>query len=310
MWGIRTSRAFRRAGKLVVAATVAGAAAFGLSTTVGGPAGPDIALAEADPGVMAAKLQEAINRLQAPNRSVDDYEQAIDEAMEAIFTGNLVVLPTGDDPEAQDAHSLMQQQMQQAIQALQQHVQNNQPAAAQAAEARNFLLVTQEALEAIGETTSQPGCNPQQPQSCGPLQSLNEMPQLVDPSLPDGAFQRLVSAPHSLLGADGFADPAEETLTPGVITKNQCAVVVKELRGVAAVVRPAAVSIWKNPWKKNAAVIGSQVVWVYEFVPAEHIKTINTCLNNKSEQTQTITQKVVLDRGALLLWRGLPHTTD
>jgi hypothetical protein len=239
-------------------------------------------------GVMQVKLNQAIQMLTKPRLGEEQYMQAIDEAMEAIYTSNLVVLPTFEDPATEQAFQQHRQMAQQAIDALTNHINGTTPTNQNpnsqigtpesktfAAEARNFIQVAQEAMAEIGTQTAQ--CNPQNPNSpsCQLLQQTDEGGDVVDTVL-NNLASRNVRSPFFLLPRLRGA-PDEEVIVPGVVGPDECGVVMKEMQGLKAIVTPKQVPIWVEPWFARRTIVGFRTVWVWEFVPAEFIKTISFC---------------------------------
>jgi hypothetical protein len=270
----------------------------------GGPTGTD---------VMQIKLNQAIQMLQRPGVAEEAYRHAIDEGMEAIYTSNLVVLPSFNLTEPQmtfDAHRAAAQQL---IDALSRHIDGRDaqgrpirglgtPGSQSAAgEARNFIQVTSEALFEIGRFTV--ACNPQDQQTgqgCNALQASDEGGNVVDTVLEN--FSREVRRPFPFILGSTSLTPDEQVILTDPLDDGQCAVIVKEIQGIKLVVTPRIVPIWAEPWFARRAIVGTTTVWVAEFVPAEHLKTISVCNNNRTIETN-ITTQVVLERQLLHFWR-------
>jgi hypothetical protein len=264
--------------------------------------------------VMQIKLNQAIQTLSRPNLSEQQYLHAIDEGMEAIYTSNLVVLPTAQDPDAGDLFGMHQQMAQQLINSLTRHVNGTDaqnrtvrglgtPGSQTAAgDARNFIQVTQEAMQVIGEQTN--NCNPQDQQTgagCQLLRADDEGGNVVDTVL-GNLFSRQVRSPFPLIIGSTSAIPDEQVILTDPLDDGQCAAVVKEIQGIKIVVTPRLVPIWVEPWFARARVVGVKTVWVWEFVPAEFIKTISVC-NDSGSLTTTASTQVILERELLHFWR-------
>jgi hypothetical protein len=284
-----------------ILSVVAGATALAFAFVAFAPRGTYIAIGQPAPDVMQEKLQQAFQTLTNPGHQEEQYQQAIDEAMEAIYTSNLIVLPTANQPEAGQSFQEHSQMAQDAIDALTQHVQGagTGQTKSDAAEARNFIQLTEEAMQAVGQQTQ--GCSPTNPTGAGCQLLLQGEESAVDSAV--SGFQRQVRSPFFLNVPS--REPEEAVILPGTLRKGECAPVVKETRGIQAVVRPTVVPIWVNPWFARATVVGSATVWVLEFVPAEFVKTITYCNVTGAALKQSFSTKIVRDRPEMSLWRYL-----
>ena len=280
----------------------------------------DAVLGEVLPGVeagaMQIKLQDAINALNRPNRDTAAYEQAIQDVFDALFPGNLVILPTPNegnpsDTLTQQAFADFQNALDQAIDALGQHAAQSglgtPESEAPAMEARDMLLLMAEVVQEVGHLTGQ--CDPATAfgNGCAALQTNDDNFGEIDPTgIPNtgvgGLGARFVGSPFPFF-APGFRFDGghEETIVTEALADGEMAVVLKEIRGVVAQVRPIRVPIWREPWASRRAIIGYRTVWVWEFLPAEFIKTISMT-NNGGTLTTGIQQRVVIDRGLVNFW--------
>lgn len=123
----------------------------------------------------------------------------------------------------------------------------------------------------------------------------------------DGRFSREVRSPFFV----GRPTPTvqEQVITPDSVAPGNCVVVTKEIQGVKAVIRPVIIPIWIEPWYARATIVGYETVWVWEFVPAEFLKTINYCNLDGTLSTQ-VNVKVVLERQLLHFWSFLDKETS
>lgn len=269
------------------------------------------------PNVMDVKLDQAITTLGRVRFDEQAHEQAIDEIMESLFTSNLVPLPTdtnGDqqDPDEQDFQEHMRR-MDEAIDALSKHVNKpglgNDNTKADAADARNFLQLTQEALRVIAGQTA--FCNPENGEpregiaeltgpGCQFLEANDEGGRVVDDVLQD-IFSRQVRSPFPII-FEGDLSPNEVVINTGPLADGECAAAIKEFQGIKAVVTARQLPIWVEPWFSRARIVGFKTVWTFEFVPAEFIKTISVCNNGGSLET-TVDSFVVHDRELMNFWR-------
>ena len=313
-----------RASSFDIAATNADAA----TDAEGGVAGT---------GVMTRKLQDAVQTLVPPPGTLvpeDVTHRAIDQVIEALFVSNLWILPTPagtqgqcsltggactsddecelfpeefclfDDP-VQNAVELAEQMLGEAIGALDQHVRSDEfgtdTTKAAAWDARNFLQLFQEAQQVIGGLTL--GCDPQnlRADTCGPLLADDEGGVDIDLVYP--GFSRQVRSPF-YIGAATSNIIQEQVIVPDAIGEGDCVVVLKEIQGVKAVVRRKLIPIWVEPWFARARIVGYRVVWVWEFIPAEFLKTISYC-NAGGSVVQDVNIRVVIERQLLHFWSFL-----
>jgi hypothetical protein len=271
--------------------------------------------------VMQIKLNQAIQLLTKPNLPEQTYLDAINQGMEAIYTSNLVVLPTpqtneipgdtGADPEFQE-HRNMAQQLIDALTRfhLGQDAQNRPvrglgtPGSQHMAfEARNFIQITSEAMGVIGGQTD--FCNPQDQQTgagCPFLQADDEGGNIVDTVLGQ-LFSRQVRSPFPLILGSTSAIPDEQVILTGPLRDGECAAVVKEIQGIKVVVTPRRIPVWVEPWFARARIVGFKTVWTWEFVPAEFIKTLGFCNQNGHIALETIDTTVIQERQLLHFWR-------
>ncbi len=169
---------------------------------------------------------------------------------------------------------------------------------AAAYKARNFVQVFMEASQVVANHTRV--CDPQNPNGllCQILQADDESGVVVDNIVP--GFSRQVRGPFIIAdaGAEGIQ---EQVIAPDSIAPGDCAVVVKEVQGVKAVIRPVLIPIWVEPWFARASIVGFQTVWVWEFIPAEFIKSISYC-NNAGIITETVQIRTIIERELLQFW--------
>ncbi len=263
------------------------------------------------PNVMDVKLQDAIGILRRGRAGEQQHQQAIDQVMESLFLSNLVPLPTntnGDqtDPDEQDFGEF-QGRMDEAIEALRKHVNSSftgtDQTKADAAEARNFLQVVQEATQVIAGQTA--FCDPTNPgnlvgDGCQFLEADDEGGARVDDVLAD-AFSRQVRSPFPIFTQGGF-EPNEVVIDIPALSDGQCAAAVKEFFGVKAVVTAREIPIWVEPWFARARIVGTKTVFALEFIPAEYIKTISVCNTSGAIQTN-VDAVTVHDRGLSHFWK-------
>ena len=264
--------------------------------------------------VMQLKLNQAIQILSTPNRPEQIYLDAIDQGMETLFMSNLVILPTQGDTEANAFFDVFLTMSTQFTQSLDKHVDGVGPtnrtvaglgtpaSKAAAFEARNFLNVTREAMQVIGQQTN--ACDPSDRitgNGCQFLQANDEGGNVVDTVLGQ-FFSREVRSPFPVIFSSGSVIPDEQVILTDPLRPGECAAVVKEIQGIKVVVTPRLIPIWVEPWFARARIVGFRTVWTWEFVPAEFIKTISVCNVNGTVTTNVSTQ-VVLERELMHFWR-------
>ncbi len=271
--------------------------------------------------VMDAKLDQAIATLGRPRFGEEAHHQAIDEIMESLFISNLVPLPTADQngqPNQDDLEDFNKHQadLDRAIQALTRHVNvpvtGNDETKAEAADARNFLQLTQEALQVIAGQTA--FCHPGGGEAerngfsaqttlngagCSFLEADDEGGRVIDEVLDN--FSRQVRSPFPIVFS-GQVPPDEVVFEIPALSDGQCSAVLKEFMGVKAVVTAREIPVWVEPWFARARIVGTRTVWAFEFVPAEYIKTISVC-NNDGQIETDVSSVIVHDRGLMHFWR-------
>lgn len=263
------------------------------------------------PNVMEVKLQDAFEILKRGRAGEQQHEQAIDQVMESLFLSNLVPLPTNTDgdqqnPDEQDFGEF-QGRMDEAIEALRKHINSStvgtDQTKAEAAEARNFLQLVQEATQVIAGQTA--FCDPSDPgnltgDGCQLLEADDEGGSRVDDVLSD-VFSRQIRSPFPIFTQGGFS-PNEVVIDIPALSDGQCAAAVKEFFGVKAVVTARELPIWVEPWFARARIVGTKTVFALEFIPAEYIKTISVCNNGGSIETN-VDAVTVHDRGLSHFWK-------
>lgn len=252
-------------------------------------------------GVMEIKLQEAIAALSAPSLGNEVHLAAVDQVMESLFMSNLVLLPTGNVPEVEPAFADHIEMMNRAIGALSQHIQQpelgSDGSKSAAFEARNFIQIFREASEVVAGMTA--NCDPLNlgTAECAPLQANDEGGVVVDSIYP--GFSRQVRSPFFV----GAPSPViqEQVIVSEPIADGECHVILKEIQGIKAIIRPVLIPIWVEPWFARASIVGYRTVWVWEFVPAEFLKTISYC-NNAGTIAQDVEIITVVERQLMHFW--------
>jgi len=122
---------------------------------------------------------------------------------------------------------------------------------------------------------------------------------VVDDIVP-GGFTRQVRSPF-FIGAPSRTIQEQVIVQDGPIAAGECSVVLKEIQGAKAVVRPVLIPIWVEPWYARARIVGFKTVWVWEFILAEFLKTISFC-NQGGLITKDVDIQIVLERQLLHPW--------
>jgi len=271
--------------------------------------------------VMEEKVNQAVNNLTKTGQGTQVYEAAITEGMEALFMSNGIVLPTDGVPETIDIWDKWYRGQQNdplvpmMIGGLDQHINNDigtEESKATAMGGRNFLQVTGEAADEIHKETfktdpADPQSNPKLSQPDTPQPAGSSSTQVIDVNQVEG-FHREVRSPFfmgiNLAGINSSATPGEAISETDSLWPGECQAVLKETRGVKAIVRPVKVPIWVEPWSARASIVGTTLIWFWEFVPAQFIKTVEVCNDNNSITT-TVDTQVHVDRGLMHFWRFL-----
>ena len=257
-----------------------------------------IAFGQEAPNVMELKLNDAILTLNGCGQETPVCEQAIEQMLESLFISNLVVLPTVDVPETDQQFLDLTQRMNEAINALNDHTTSRATPDSKvaAAEARNFLQLMREATQVIAEQTR--NCDPNNPAGAGcELLLADDEGGTFD--IVSG-FAREVRSPF-FYGIPQL-EPQENIIVPEPLANGECVPIIKETRGVKVVVRPVIIPIWIEPWFERASIVGFTTVWVWEFVPAEFVKTISYC-NVGGTITQDIDMEIIRDRPLMHMWK-------
>jgi len=279
------------------------------------PASGTAAAQEQPADVMGEKVNQAAQTLQRTGQGTEVYEAAITEGLEGLFLSNLAVLPTQGVEETETLFAEWLSHEDTFESALDIHISDvgTSQSKSTALGGRNFLQVTTEAMQVIGEQTK--ACDPANPEQCNQIsqeddpQAGNENTQqvqsatVIDVSQFEG-FAREVRAPF-FLGWNVFGTrrtPSEEVIETEDLWPGECQGVLKETKGVKVVVRPVRVPIWVEPWRARRRIVGTRLIWIWEFVPAEFIKTISVC-NENGKLNRTVDMEIVLEPGLTHFWR-------
>jgi hypothetical protein len=267
--------------------------------------------------VMQQKLNDAINTLLTPGTPPQVQMAAIDQGQEAKWLSNLAVLETANVPETIPMSQGRRQMTAQWIAALNTFINDgatgSPEAQAYAYDARNFEQVVDETLAVIENQTRQPNCapNPNGPNLpanfatvCPILTADDEGAIQIDTVLPS-FFWREPRGPFFWgVPGHGYLGSAiqEQVIVPEGLDVNECAVVLKEIQGVKAIVTWRLIPIWVEPWFARATIVGFRWVWCYEFVPAEFLKTISYCNMGGGNVVMRVDTRIVIERQLMHFW--------
>jgi len=278
----------------------------------------------AEPNVMRTKLIQAESLLRSNIPQL--IEKGIDEGLEALFTSNLAVLPTPNVPESEEMYFEHQQMLDQFINALTQRIDSNirddqSDAVARAIEVRNFLQMTKEAMDNIALETND--CDPQTLQSANTSERVDSCTKLLQDD-EGGTELDPVLEPNQAKRSEiiGFGArevrnpffwwphtqkvPHENSFVIPPLKEGECSAIVKEWNGLKVVIRPIRIPIWVEPWYARRKIVGFRIVWIWEWVPVEYLKTISICkaahCDGGSGLTQTINTVLVKERQLLHIW--------
>ena len=122
-----------------------------------------------------------------------------------------------------------------------------------AADARNFLQITQEAMNTIGLNYTN-FCDPADGNpnnfigpGCAALQADDEGGNVVDTVLAS-LFAREVRRPFPFIFSSSSLFPNEQVILTEGLDDGECAAIVKEIQGVKVVVTPRVITTWIEPW--------------------------------------------------------------
>lgn len=277
------------------------AALLGIAGT--GPASY-LAFAQDQENVMQTKLNQGIELITTAGRGDETYIAGIGEGMEALNTSNVIVLPTNGVGDTDQMFSEHRSMMREFIGALTTHINNAQIGSdrtkAEAIEARNFLQLVSEALDVIGAQTRQ--CPPANPSGCALLNQGSEAGAVTDTIY--AGFAREVRSPFFL--RPRAREPREDIIATDVKLRpdRECQSILKESKGIKVIVRAIVIPIWIEPWFARARIVGFRTVWVWEYVPAEFLKTITMCNTNGSVRT-TVSTRQIIERQLMPFWKYL-----
>jgi len=313
------------------------------------------------------KLDNAINILNTATEEGPVVIQAVVTGVDAIFGGNLIVLPSKLTLGGKEESSSLKQgypgegirnpmadfergpkgfnatinDIDSLISAMQTYLGMNpiqqQPMEGQAQKlleaaetlisreviltAMDLLLFTKEILLNLARYTVR--CTPNmdfelQGDYCKLFLQTDEIGSVLDEVLmemetPMTRYFREIRSPLFAIQSSPLSLKTKNWQT-GTLGSGDCTAIVKEVPGLKAVFRVATISMWNFPWLASSPILGKQT-FVFEWVPAQYIKTISLCnvLNpttQSHEMIQTVNTETVLHRGLLHLWNLMPVTSQ
>jgi hypothetical protein len=245
----------------------------------------------------AFKFNQSLEIFDSSQDNDTVYQEAIKEGLEAIFLSNLIVLPTQNDGTRSctscDLFAQTVDMMDRFISALSVHIIDRRFqgdiafSRAAAIKARNFIQLCKESLLVVSEATRI--CNPQSADvdvDCRILNVEDNAGIVLDPldevnNTKRHPFQgnREIRSPFFIASPVLDSNPGREmSFTIPQLARGECSVIVKELRGFKVMVKPQRLPIWLEPWFSVRTLnSGNALVWTWEWIPAEFIKTISIC---------------------------------
>jgi len=276
------------------------------------------------------KFETSVNLLiNRDNLDEKILRATIRHALDAIFTSNLVIMPTGDINNALgveptfDLFNLTMNWITILLRGLNLKLRmflrdetgTFGSITSHMLEIRDFLLFTKEILETLSMYTRK--CDPtgdlaRQDAMCRELLTSDESENIYDTVLKEniGKFVRspffFIDPSNAFIGRNENApDISAFTFSTPSLAVGDCNAILEQVAGVQAAVRPTTLSLWQIPFNQWTDAIGKQV-WVFEWLPAQYWKTITYCHEGGAEKVPTIKQyidtRVIIDRNTLNLW--------
>jgi hypothetical protein len=309
------------------------------------------------------KLMAAMNILQNQNEEAPVIARALSTGLDAIFGGNMIVLPSKSSSYLQQQESDLYGQIGEGIKlpldfergprgfnmtianidlflgalnnwltltapTMKEMEQTTSPLLSGRAivlDTKDFLLYAKEILMNLARFTMK--CNPNldlavQGDICRVFLAPDESETVLDDvfgrmgKLSESEMFKQIrspfffpkSFPFLFQGSyGGKSDSMIEKYQTGPLDNGQCSAIVEGFFGLRAVWRPATITLWNMPWLSASSLIGRKV-FVFEWVPAQLLKTISLChtmnpTSMRSEIVQHVATETILHRGALLYWQ-------
>jgi len=247
-----------------------------------------------------------------------------------LFLGNRLILTTFGVNATQAVYNDWAFATQASIQVLEAHINftifGTPETKSAAIDARDFLLLVQEAVAGINAETS--ACDPQNIDTtifaCALLAQPDESGTTIDtviggssdPSVgtPNANFVREIRSPFPWWSSEiaNLVQPTDRAESfvfpiPSSNDFSSCAGSVKEIRGIKVLLRPRIITVWTDPWAARQVLINvgnTIVVWTLEFLPAEFFKVISVCSQGEGDHAKfnNAQEFVVVDRQLSHFW--------
>lgn len=207
--------------------------------------------------------------------------QAIDNVLRALHMSGIVTMPTAGVPETEKMHAEDIAQRRRVIDAFQGHLDGGKPAdeiGQMLLDAKAFLEAELDVIQTLGAWT------------------LKHRPGT--PAAKELAKHNIRApfVPYAPLKAP------QKDIRTGVIGEGQCFIVLKEIQGIKVRLIAELIPIWIEPWYARRRIVGFEIVWRLEFVPAELVKKLITC-RERGKLVHSVDQREVLEPMLLNFWR-------
>lgn len=131
------------------------------------------------------------------------------------------------------------------------------------------------------------------------LMTLARWTRIYEPNKRNAKYlERNIRAPFLPLAP--YRTPHEEIRT-GEIAEGECFIVLKEIHGIKAQLIPELIPVWIEPWYERRRIVGYEVVWRIQWMPAEWVKRLSTCRID-GELIHKDHQKIIHEPLMLDLW--------
>jgi len=182
-----------------------------------------------------------------------------------------------------------------------------------AKELADRTIYWQEIKATLESYTRLSSCDAETPTTCTQLDKADE-PGLTTTvgtdAIWDGWHREIRSPYFPLHGYPSWHYPTPSFPNEAIITippldDGMCSTVVKEIQGIKSIMRPVILPVWQEPWADRSSIIGTQTVWVVDWVPAEFIKNLNYC-NDGGNIDFSYDITVIIERELLHFWNYIP----
>ena len=248
-----------------------------------------------------------------PNMASEVQQVSIDEASNLLYGRPIFLITSGESLESTTQQSRIYDDMMNTINnALLNCVYetcNDPKVQANAKKLLDMNYNTLEIKQVLETRTGDDACDVHNPDKCPFVNDPDE--PLIVPNTGGTigtdkiwkGFAREIRSPFFINAP--FTTPQENIMVLEGLWKGECTAIVKEIQGVKVIVRPTFEPIWQEPWYARAKMIGWQVVWVLEFIPAEFVKTISYCNVDGKSITMDYDIDIIVERELTHFWRFL-----